>query len=538
VLLLVFALAGCGLAVAVTASADAPGQNVFAGNWSTTRPECAPTCTGTMAFSVIDQPTGSSNLQGFGGQPCAAGAVYYFGQYTDPSSGAGLIYACMAGPGHLVGRYKDGPTGAEGNIDFTFSAPASWSGFNTADGFTNHDGSPTQFSISGTFAGHFSGDGCCPAGTPQPTPTTTPTPESGGEILPGGGGGGGDCLASAARLGSIHVTPNKPTRCRLKGKKPQPAVSQAEKDNSSLLTEGNKNLLLLAILCLANDPDEVTTMCFVVNEVADLVQAVHKDPVDASFMYAPIAAASQAGRSSVSLFCPRGCPGAVRAINAFVGQLQRLEVALSGLANAANRYSGATLAGFTAGIRLQAGLAQAYAGEVADGLAGLTGPARVLITTLGRVGVTTALTSVQINKVAVQLQQNGLGPIYARNLPPGGAPATEIAGLIQTAAANPPPSVSFAQILPPQLPPAPFRAASHAITLPEVGGLLDALHSQRALSSRAYGLLHNDVIKLNKAPNQAAENKALARFRNDINGLNRRLKPATETLLQHAVAGL
>jgi hypothetical protein len=533
---LVAALVGGILAATLVAGVSQAQQatNLFSGNWNTSSHSAGFT-NGTVAFEVISQSDGTKLINSLGGTPCGPGSTYYRGTYTDPANPDGLIGGCTTAADHMVGRFEgDDPSGqlspgAEGDLDILITSPGNFQGT-----FTYHG---SQYDYNGTFFNHFIGDGCCPSSGGGTTSTSTNTPPPVMNTTPTNtpGAAAGDCAASAASL-RITVT-KRNAKCRLKGKKPQPAVLSPEKSAAS--TQANKNLTTLFIYCLVLDPHKLTDMCQFINEIADYLQAVFDDPPSASFMHAAVIVAPvRITNNNVSVFCPRGCPGAVGAINAFDAQLGRLEAAVGGLANAADRYSGAKLAGSAGGIRIQAALGQAYAGEVADLVTVVTSRVRVLVTALTRAGNVTTLTSVQIETMRTQLQTNGLPATYARALPNGGAPATTLASNLVSASANPPATVSLAQILPPQLAPAPFRAASHTITLPEVGGLVDALRSQNALSKRAYGLLHSDLLKLNKAPNQAAENKALARLKNDLNGLSRSTKPATETLLQHAVAGL
>ncbi len=271
-------------------------------------------------------------------------------------------------------------------------------------------------------------------------------------------------------------------------------------------------------------------------EMATFVGQIQNDPPSRAFAHVHVAAVRPIS-PAVRLFCPRGCPAAVGAINAYDQALARAAAALAGLATAANRYSGAKLAGSASGILLQAGVGRAYAGVVADALAALTARATVLVSALTRVGATIALTSVQVSQTVTVLQTGLPGP-YAKRLPPGGDSATALAQKVTAAVGPVSGPVSLSQALQLSPPPAAFRAASHTITVAELGALVDQLASQRSISRGARGLLHSDLNALTRAGNAAAHTRALAKLRRDINRMARAVRAATETLLQHAAGGL
>ena len=436
-----------------------------------------------------------------------------------------MIFGCTATAGHLVGRFQGRAGTDPGDVDITFAAPSSFSGHFTYQG--------VDYPYSGTFLAHTPDDGCCPQSTGGGTTggtttgrTTTGGTTTGGGGTTGGGTGPGDCGASAAgtRAGA-QTKPNCP---------PKPAVNKAEKDAAT--DKQNANLALMVVFCLISDPDEHSDICRFVIEMASFVGQIANDPPSRAFAHVHVAQVRRIS-PALSLFCPRGCPGAAGALNAYDQALARVDAALAGLVAAANRYSGARLVGSAAGMQLQAGLGQAYAGVLADALAGLTARASVFVSALTRAGVTTTLTTVQVSQT-LTLLQNGLPAAYARRLPAGGDSATALAKSVTAAVGQPSGPVSVGQALALSPPPAAFRAASHAITVAELGAVVDQLGSQRAITRRARALLHTDLNAITRAGNAAAHARALARLRRDVNRLARTTRSATETLLQHAAAGL
>jgi hypothetical protein len=165
-------LAALGLTSIADAS-GAPGANVFAGNWSITISANGTSAGGTLTLKVVSAATGSSQLQGLGGTPCAVPTTYYYGSFSIPLAGAnGTISGCTLTTDHLVARVSGG--GDTGDGDVTFAAP------NTFSGHLAYQG--TSYPVSATFSSHTADDGCCPGGTPPPstpppsTPPTTTTP--------------------------------------------------------------------------------------------------------------------------------------------------------------------------------------------------------------------------------------------------------------------------------------------------------------------------------------------------------------------------
>jgi hypothetical protein len=257
------------------------------------------------------------------------------------------------------------------------------------------------------------------------------------------------------------------------------------------------------------------------------------DPPSSHYAHADIVQIGHP-RSAISLFCPRGCPGAAAAINAFVQALARVEAAIQGLGTAANRFTGARLVGSRSGMTLQAGLGRAYAGELAGALTLLTSRSSVLATRLSAAGETVALTQVQVQQVVTELQTTGLPAAYARVLPAGGPSAATIAQTLKSGAPNPPAALSFAQTLPRSLPASSFQAASHTINAGELSALVDQFASQRSISKKTRTLLHNDLVALARARNGGAIAKALSKLRRDAG----HVRGSTGGLLQSAAAGL
>jgi hypothetical protein len=168
--LLAAVAAALGLSSSAAASAT-PGANVFAGNWSITITDSGKSAGGTLTLKVVSTATGTSQLQGFGGTPCAAPTTYYYGSFSIPLAGAnGTISGCTEGTDHLVARVSAG--GDTGDGDVTFAAP------NTFSGQLAYQG--TSYPVTATFSSHTADDGCCPGGTTPPSnpPTTTTPPTS------------------------------------------------------------------------------------------------------------------------------------------------------------------------------------------------------------------------------------------------------------------------------------------------------------------------------------------------------------------------
>ena len=311
-------------------------------------------------------------------------------------------------------------------------------------------------------------------------------------------------------------------------------MSQAEKTAAD--TKHNSNLTVMLVFCLFADPNERSELCSFVAEMAAYLGQIADDPPSRAYAHVHVAQAKPVS-AAVTLLCPRGCPAAAGAVNAFVAALARTDAALGGLATAANRYSGARLAGSASGMLLQAGVGQAYAGVVADALAALTVRATALATALRRVGITTVMTSAQVTQTLTVLQ-GGLPATYAKRLPAGGESATTLAQSVTAALGPSPGPVALGQALQVSPPPAAFRAASHTITVAELGALVDQLASQRSITRKARTLLHKDLNAITRAGNAAAHARGLATLRRDINRMARSTRAATETLLQHAAAGL
>jgi hypothetical protein len=166
VLAAVAAAAALG-ASSTAAASGAPGANVFAGNWSITITSNGTSAGGTLTLKVVSASTGASQLQAFGGTPCAQPTTYYYGSFSIPLAGAnGTISGCTPTTDHLVARVSAG--GDTGDGDVTFAAP------NTFSGHLDYEG--TSYPVTATFSSHTADDGCCPGSTPPASnpPTTTP----------------------------------------------------------------------------------------------------------------------------------------------------------------------------------------------------------------------------------------------------------------------------------------------------------------------------------------------------------------------------
>ena len=141
------------------------GPNLWAGKWTTSN--------GSITLRLLDEQdvenakTGSDRAQLWNRLPCKAGPQLYRGAYTTVHGDSGKLMFCgtatrVRGRFLSTGRFR----GATGwiSIRITDRDPLRYAGTSAVDG-----DSPDRW--SGTWAGHFSGDGCCAdAGGDAPLP--------------------------------------------------------------------------------------------------------------------------------------------------------------------------------------------------------------------------------------------------------------------------------------------------------------------------------------------------------------------------------
>lgn len=141
-LVLVLALA----AAATLAGSAAPthGRNVWSGNWTTN--------TGTLGLRWIADAAGAKAIQSFGGQPCAEPTDYFRGGYTTGAGDHGGVVGCTAGRTRLIARWNTNLATAR---DGTFDVRYSGGGFSGR--YQEDNGGAGSY--TGTFKGHFAGDG-------------------------------------------------------------------------------------------------------------------------------------------------------------------------------------------------------------------------------------------------------------------------------------------------------------------------------------------------------------------------------------------
>ena len=162
-------------------AASASGTNVFAGTWSITVNYQGTPVSGTLTLNVVPDATGTSELQGFGGTPCAEPTTYYDGAFNLGIAGTGKVAGCTPSANQLVGRVSAGGSVGDGSI--TSTSPTTFSGSLPYQG--------KSYPVTGTLKSTSTPPPSTPPPSTPPTttpPTTTPTP--GGPSSPSSPGGG------------------------------------------------------------------------------------------------------------------------------------------------------------------------------------------------------------------------------------------------------------------------------------------------------------------------------------------------------------
>ncbi len=164
-LALLVSLLGLGGFLAATALADHNPERPFAGNWATSFEE-AP-ASGTISWRFVGDAEGQAALAAIpGSSVCAEPSDYYVGRFTRGSD-SGPVAACTVtsnGVTYLLGSYHSDGFGLDDGLTFVLKSATTFAGYyNTTSGQNR--------SWSGTFAGHFDGDGSAPATSTSQTST-------------------------------------------------------------------------------------------------------------------------------------------------------------------------------------------------------------------------------------------------------------------------------------------------------------------------------------------------------------------------------
>jgi hypothetical protein len=236
----------------------------------------------------------------------------------------------------------------------------------------------------------------------------------------------------------------------------------------------------------------------------------------------------------VGIECPSGCPELPPALADFAQKQALYTAALSGLATAGNRYTGASRAHSRSGQLLQSGVAAAYSGEVASALAAFNAAGSTLASDFAARGLTEFRSSSDLAAMSAQAQ-HGLDPATAAYVAAHGISAAGFATALMTALAGAGSSITFAQALALPQDPAPFHVGQHRIRLAQVSAIVAALRAQRAISRGAASRLGSDLRSLSSAKTSSLRARRLATLVRDIGA---RTRGTVATLLQSAAGGL
>jgi hypothetical protein len=488
------------VAVAVAAAIAAPSAwathtaNVFAGKWNTA---VGSNGGGYANFSVIDSAEGASRLQEYNGTPCTGSTTYYSADYSDGNS-VGRIFACTVSPTRLVGRYR-APSGGSiyfGGIDITANAAAG-----TFSGTTSSDDFGTSYSYTGTFAGHFPTDGCCPSDTPPPRPPSG----GGGGSAPGGGVGGGDVAACGA---SVFTAPT------LAHAACEEAVGAVVKARALVVAE---RLYRLYFICLSpHFAGSVFTpfasVCTELGQAALKQIDVWSDPPDARYREVRLVAVGagpplRIARSS----------RLKRAAGAYARALKSVLSASKGLATAGNRFATARHGGTSEQLLAQAAAGKLYSGLLVKGLGSLPASGKALASALRAAGAPSHFSRSALRRAG----RGALRHVHGR------ARKRAVSGVLKKL----PDSVGLARTLGAAFPTESFGNAYLSITLPEVAALVSVLRQQGAIPSGSADALSADLAAAANAGDDAARGRAVAQF---IDDARNRTPGSASTLLAFA----
>jgi hypothetical protein len=139
----------------------------FAGNWVTTYPNLTH---GAINFRLVSDSQGASLLQALGGTPCPEPADYYQGTYTTTIDSGTHVGCSRTVPGTTIATLTSRYSAPQFEVLGSFEIHVSQSNPNFWNGSFAEDGSEGAFGDwSGSFVGHFSGDGSglCPGASPS-----------------------------------------------------------------------------------------------------------------------------------------------------------------------------------------------------------------------------------------------------------------------------------------------------------------------------------------------------------------------------------